>query len=84
MLTFIQARARFASVAARAYTADELAVRLLMLGYSRSVSGRTARQLAWALAYHILQPDCVDYVALRSDPHSSAGVGTPDYTPEVK
>lgn len=81
MLTFIQARARFASVAARSYTADELAVRLLMLGYSRSVSGRTARALGWALAYVILPPD---YVALRSSSDNSAGIPTPANTPAVK
>lgn len=78
MLSFIQARARFVSVAVRVYTADELAVRLLSLGYSRSVSDRSARALAWALAYWLLPPD---YVGLRSLSGCSAGVPTPDATP---
>lgn len=81
MLSFIQARARFVSVVVRVYTADELAARLLLLGYPRSTSGRTARALAWALAYWLLPPD---YVNLRSPSGYTPGKPTPDHTPAVK
>lgn len=54
MYTFRQARAVFAVVAMRSYSVSELVSRLLLLGYTGSVVGRSARSLAMSLSYVVL------------------------------